>query len=142
MKRSSIILQRLRSEGYRLTRARKNIIGILERARTPLSAPELHGALTKKGLRVNQVTVYRELAFLVSKGLATLLTFNDGTRRYQMESDKAHKHHLICTSCNLIQEIEMKHDDLHSIETQIEKRRKFDVQSHSLEFYGRCARCS
>ncbi len=134
------ILTALKKNGHRITTARKAVVQALTAVQAPLGATELHAMLQKKGLETNKVTVYRELAFLEEKGIASAVTFKDGTKRYEI-ADADHHHHLICTSCKSVQDVEMAHD-LDHVEKKIRKEKSFTVQSHSLEFYGLCGECA
>jgi Fur family ferric uptake transcriptional regulator len=136
----STILTALKKNGHRITTARKSIIEAMLTMQKPCSALEMHAVLSEKGLTTNKVTVYRELGFLEREGVVHDVTFNDGVKRYELASE-AHRHHLICTECKAIQDVEMDHD-LDGIERKIRKEKSFTVRSHSLEFYGLCARCA
>ncbi len=134
------IFGKLKEKGHRLTDARKAIVQTFTKSQKPLGALDLHNVLRKKGLETNQVTVYRELAFLEKEGILHSVKFNDGIRRYEMQSD-SHKHHLICLKCKGVDHMEME-GDLTGLEKKIGKEKSFKVQSHALEFYGLCAGCA
>lgn len=140
MSHETTIIESLKAKGYRITKGRTAIVDALLQRDAPVSALELHALLKKKGLSVNTVTVYRELAVLEKEGHVHGEKFKDGTKRYCLESE-GHHHHLICTGCDAVQDIEMDHD-LDAIEKKIGKEKAFTVQSHALEFYGLCAECS
>lgn len=55
----------LQDKGYRLTKARKQIIKIFSQATQPLSANQIEKKLIQSGLSVNKTTIYRELQFLL-----------------------------------------------------------------------------
>lgn len=137
----SSILTALKQNGHRITAGRKAVVSALATMTTPIGATELHAMLAKKRINVNKVTVYRELAFLEEQGIAIAVTFKDGTKRYEIADTDHHHHHLICTSCQSVQDVEMAHD-LDDVEKKIRKDKSFTVQSHSLEFYGLCKRCA
>src|ERR1700736_5566735 len=53
--------------------------------------------------------------------------------------DEGHHHHLLCSSCNTVVPV-----DASGIESEIQKlakRLQFRVDTHMLEFAGRCANC-
>jgi len=55
--------------------------------------------------------------------------------------DLHHCHHnMICRICGKIEEIDCKGMEL--IEQVVESHSKFKIESHALEFYGKCANCS
>ncbi len=83
--------------------------------------------------RVGMVTVYRTLDLLNALGIVRRLDLGDGAR---YELAEAHHHHAICESCGDISEFD---------ECPLDPARLpaagFEVRSHSVEVYGRCAGC-
>ena len=134
------VLTALKEKGHRITTARAAIVQVFSGSDEPFSAADIYAILQKHQLRTNKVTVYREIAFLLAERVIHEVTFNDGVKRYEMTSGD-HHHHLICTSCNAVQDVHMN-NDLDAVEQLIEKKTSFKVQSHSLEFYGLCAKCA
>lgn len=137
---SASILSALKEKGYRMTSSRQAILKAVLKASKPFSAWEMHGAVAKKGSSTDKVTVYRELQVLEKEGILQSAKFQDGTKRYCLASH-GHHHHLICTNCSDVQDVEME-DDLTLIEKKIQKEKKFTVSQHTLEFYGLCSKCA
>ncbi len=131
-------LRRLREDGHRITDAREAIVTLVLRSKSPLAAADVLDRLKKSGTRVNRVTVYRELAFLEANGILDTVQFQDGIRRYTRA--EGHRHHLICTSCKRVEEVELPHD-LDNVEKRISRKSAFKILHHELEFYGHCRRC-
>jgi Fur family ferric uptake transcriptional regulator len=53
--------------------------------------------------------------------------------------DEGHHHHLLCSTCDAVVPV-----DATAIESEIQKlaaRLQFRVDTHTLEFAGRCASC-
>ncbi|HVW66663.1 MAG TPA: Fur family transcriptional regulator [Candidatus Peribacteraceae bacterium] len=140
MNTEASIITALKQKGHRLTQARRAVIGFILTQVKPFSALDVHNALSKKGVKTDKVTVYRELALLASEGFLHDVQFDDGVKRYELAA-LDHHHHLVCIKCKKIDDIHMEHD-LDTIEKTIRKQKKFDVLRHSLEFYGLCARCT
>ncbi|MDP9456026.1 MAG: transcriptional repressor [Actinomycetota bacterium] len=120
----------MRGRGYKVTPQRVAVLGAL--------AAEQHQSL--EGIRarcpgVGMVTVYRTLDLLGSLGIVRRLDLGDGAR-YELAAD--HHHHMICESCGDISEFEECPLDSARIPTQ---NQGFEVRSHSVEVYGRCAAC-
>ena len=63
------------------------------------------------------------------------LDLGDGPR-YELAED--HHHHMICEDCGDISEFEQCPVDARLLPS---KDSGFEVRSHSLEVYGRCAEC-
>jgi Fe2+ or Zn2+ uptake regulation protein len=133
------ILERLRQEGHRLTRGRKAIVGVFSGARVPLTVGEVHASLGRKGVSVNQTTVYREVDFLKGLGLLREIRLGDGQGRYEFLAGR-HHHHLVCIRCRSIQCVELR-QCVELAEERIVRESNFRVMEHSLEFFGLCADC-
>lgn len=121
---------KMRGWGYKATPQRVAILRAL--------AAEQHQSM--EGIRarcpgVGIVTVYRTLELLNSLGIVRRLDLGDGAR-YELAED--HHHHMICESCGDISEFD---------ECPLDPARlpatnpQFEVRSHSVEVYGRCAVC-
>ena len=135
------IIESFKDEGIRITKVRKKMLDIFDKNRTPLSAPEILERLEKSKLSVNKTTVYRELEFLMSKKVVQEIDLLDGLKRYEFsDSEGSHHHHLVCSSCKKILCVDM-HNDLDSIEKQLNRLYGFKIHSHVLEFFGTCMKC-
>ena len=137
--RSSTKLTQLRAAGHRITKVREAVMTIFETATEPPSADEIISALKRRRISVNKTTVYRELDFLLAKQLIREIDLLEGKKRYEL-FDGSHHHHLVCLECRTIQCIEMD-NDLDAVEKDLLKNAGFEVKSHTLEFFGVCARC-
>lgn len=133
------IIQDLKARGHRITKARVKIIEIFLGNPTPLLVEDISRLLKTKGVRANLTTVYREIDFLKDENLVKEIQFGEGKKRYEIKPD-AHHHHLVCISCEKIDDVLLPHDlDRH--EQKIAEQKKFQILNHSLEFFGRCANC-
>ncbi len=122
----------------RQTPIRKTILSILSRTQKPISVPELEESDLLKRLGSDTVTIYRTLETFYQAGLVKRLEFQEGKFRYELSS-REHHHHVICTSCGKVVDIEDCIDDV--TEKRIATQTKFSIQSHSLEFFGLCDEC-
>lgn len=136
------LLSRLKELRFKITKGRIGMLTALASIEQPVSAAELHHLLLRRGVRINKVTVYRDLSMLTENGLANAVTFEDGIQRYELSPAQGHMHHLVCNSCKNVENIDMEHDDLHTLERSIGKKKKFTILSHALAFYGLCSRCA
>ncbi len=119
---------RMRGRGYKATPQRVAVLRAL--------AAEQHQSM--EGIRarcpgVGMVTVYRTLDLLNALGIVRRLDLGDGAR-YELAED--HHHHAICESCGDISEF----DECPLDPTRLPAA-GFEVRSHSVEVYGRCAGC-
>jgi Fur family ferric uptake transcriptional regulator len=121
---------KMRGRGYKATPQRQAVLRAL--------ATEQHQSireLRRHCPQVGVVTVYRTLDLLSKLGIVRRMDLGDGPR-YELAED--HHHHLICESCGDISEFEECPLDSERISLSSSD---FEVRSHSIEVYGRCAAC-
>lgn len=135
----SAILTKLSDCGFKKTKVRELLISHLAKLGKPLDAQALQDFLAAQGQVVNKTTVYRELQFLLDRGVLVEVNFGDAKRRYEI-AGLPHHHHLICTKCQSVQDIFVE-QDLSKLEQKITAEKSFQIHSHSLEFFGLCKAC-
>lgn len=139
MRNTSHILNKLKSQGCRLTRFRKCILDFLLENHGPLSSADLQAAFSREHIAINKTTVYRELAFLKTEGVVREVQLGDAVRRYELISGDCH-HHMVCVNCKRVECVEFE-KGLNLQERVVAQCKKFKVLNHSLEIFGLCARC-
>jgi Fur family ferric uptake transcriptional regulator len=74
-------------------------------------------------------------------GMVKRFDFGDGAARFELigEGDDGHHHHLICTRCMKVVEIE--ECALGKIDSRIAAANGFTAVTHRLEFFGLCPQC-
>lgn len=132
-------IQRLRSSGQKMTRIRKQILGILLKPDSLIDAQTLQTQLERLNLKVNKSTIYREITFLLNQEIIKSIDFGDGKKRYEIDQ-KDHHHHLVCLNCQSVDHFNLE-DDLTLEEILIKREKKFKIINHSLEFFGLCQNC-
>ena len=122
---------------FKKTPARLAISKFLAGSNTPVDVEQIIQHLRSQKLETNKVTVYRILDFLLKNQVIDRVEFGEGKYRYELK--KNHHHHLICTNCGRVQDVEA--NVVEKLEKEIQKNKNFKVQSHSLEFFGLCKDC-
>src|SRR5437763_12887133 len=56
--------------------------------------------------RIGRATVYRAVETLAQKGLLVRIEFADGTHHYRVCGGSYHHHHLTCTQCRRVVDID------------------------------------
>ncbi len=109
---------------------------ILQSCTGPLTAEEVRARVAD----VDLVTVYRTLQSLHAAELAHEVRFKDGVMRYELSG--GHHHHLVCTDCGVVEELEAC--DVEPLEKKVLKNsRGFKtISEHALEFFGLCNKCA
>ena len=104
----------------------------------PLSVDELFVLLKKKQCRVDKTTIYRNLEKLVAQGIASVTHFADKTAKYELARQDTHHHHIVCTACGHMEDVEL---DEHRLTDVVKQKTSFGDISHRLEFFGTCKDC-
>jgi Fur family transcriptional regulator, ferric uptake regulator len=135
----SALTGRLRGHARKITGPRAAILEILRSHRHPLTNREIFAALPKSGC--NLATIYRSMHLLEKMGMVKRFDFGDGAARFELiaAGNDGHHHHLICTKCSEVVEIEECFPD--EIERRIEAANGFKAVTHKLEFFGLCPDC-
>lgn len=88
----------------------------------------------------NLATIYRSLHLLEKMNLVRRFDFGDGIARFELIQKEGTMHHLICTHCFAIVEIETCFPK--EYELQIARDHGYRDVTHKLEFFGICPRCA
>lgn len=133
------LAERLRRKARKVTAPRQAILETLRREAHPLSAREIFLALPRGDCDL--ATVYRSMHLLEKMGMVKRFHFGQGGARFELlpEGDDGHHHHLVCTHCSEIVEIEECFPK--SLQRKIASRNGFKAVTHKLEFFGLCPRC-
>lgn len=126
--------QLLKEKGLKTTTARIAVIDHLEKQDNPIDVLSIVESLNNQA---DQATVYRTLEVLTEKGIVSRVEIGEGKYRYELQKDD--HHHLVCSNCGNISDIEDKY--MEKIEKEIREKKGFLVKSHSLEFFGVCRSC-
>ncbi len=129
----------LRTHGFRVTAGRVKLLDHLQAAGKPRSIQDIRAAL--KGAP-DQATLYRTLTDLAKAGIVKRVDLNTGIAHFEYTPEKPHHHHIICTGCGDVEDIE--HCSVDSLQKNMTRgSRKFkSISTHSLEFFGTCASCT
>ena len=129
----------IKKAGLKVTLPRLKVLEILEvSAQRHMSAEDVYKALLVEGGEIGLATVYRVLTQFEDAGLVSRLSIDGGHAVFELE-DGVHHDHLLCVSCNQIEEF---------IDEVIEQRQRviaeekgFKMTEHSLYIYGICKQC-
>jgi Fur family transcriptional regulator, ferric uptake regulator len=128
----------LRSRGLKATSKRLAVLAVLARSLRPLALHDI--ANMPETARITQSTLYRAINDCVAVGIVRSVDLRHTHAHYELATGPEH-HHLICTSCEVIEEFVSKHCE--SIEHEALKNSTLfaDIQDHSFELYGTCRAC-
>ncbi len=134
------LFEKIKEAGLRLTGPRRALLAILSESQKPLSAKDLLLALAKSGRKVNKTTVYREIDSLEKIGVLRNIQLGERSTYYELETP-AHHHHLVCLSCDRVEDVDINEQGIVKQEARIVAERQFQVSYHALEFFGLCRQC-
>jgi Fe2+ or Zn2+ uptake regulation protein len=136
------IKELLKDKGYRMTRARKEIIKIFLSEDSHLSGEEIYNRVKSK--HVSMATVYRTINILEKNGIIKKTIFNN-TKYYELKlySKKCTHIHFKCEKCGKIFDIDNQNIILKVIDIidKIEKQKNFIIKDISAIFSGICEEC-
>jgi Fur family transcriptional regulator, zinc uptake regulator len=127
-----------RQAGARLTRLRRQVLGLLLEAEGPVTAYELLDRLRAER-SATPAGVYRSLDFLLAHGLVHRL---DSRKAFVACIHPDHPHvsqFLICRRCGTA--VEVEDERISSVVGEWSQRLGFEVEAESLEVSGSCATC-
>ncbi len=130
------ILKKLKKQGMRITKSRTAILNVLNEH--PLTVQEILSLLKKKQIKIDIVSIYRNLELFLKLGIIIEVNLGDKKKRYELKDEKKHHHHLTCIRCGNIENIQIKESLLLN---QMRIKSRFKILNHSLEFFGLCTKC-
>jgi len=133
------LADRLRRKSRKLTGARQAILAVLRAHAHPMSIKEIFAELPKGDCDL--ATVYRSIHLLEEMGMVKRFDFGDGAARFELlaEGEDGHHHHLVCTQCSGV--IEIEECFMKELEDKIASGNGFKAVTHKLEFFGICPEC-
>jgi Fur family ferric uptake transcriptional regulator len=127
----------LKEKGLKNTPIREVVLNVFSTDCKPINAEYIFGKLKSK--KINLVTIYRTLASLEGASILHRVDMHKGSAFYELGLD--HHHHLVCTDCGMIEKF--KACDIERVARDVLKHSHFrSVNTHSLELFGMCKKCS
>jgi len=122
-----------------VTRPRVQITSILRASKRFISAAEIHRALEGAHAKVSLSTVYRTLEHLLSKGEVTVRVDPAGESTYMTCEPEHHHHHAICRICGKVDDVDCT--AIEQFSDSLRALHGFELDEHTMEFFGRCKAC-
>jgi Fur family ferric uptake transcriptional regulator len=133
------LADRLRQKLRKVTGPRQAILQILRGHHGPFTIKEIYEQIGPGCC--DMATIYRSMHLLQEMGMVKRFDFGEGGARFELldEGDDGHHHHLVCTGCSDV--VELEECFPHELEQRIASRNGFKAVTHKLEFFGLCPRC-
>ena len=137
------IAGRLERAHQRYTAGRRELVAVLAAEAKPVTIPEIRRLRPE----LAQSSVYRNLTVLEQAGVVTKVVTNSEWGRYELAEDLTghHHHHLICSGCGLVRDVELPRTLERSIDgllATVTLDTGFVVEEHRLDLVGRCQECA
>ncbi len=132
------IMEALQGIGYRLTPQRMMILEAIADSDGHISAEEIHEKVRVAYPYLDISTVYRTLDLLKTLHLVSETDMGLGHSQYELLSKGLH-HHLICSECGKILDVE--NSCLDSLRLAIEQEHDFHAEIDHLAIFGICGHC-
>lgn len=120
----------------RRTRQRGAIRQVIAEAGRPLSIQEIHAAASGAVRGLGIATVYRAIKSMQRDGELLAVELASEPPRYE-SAGKVHHHHFRCRSCDRVYDVKGCVAQLGALVP-----RNFQLESHEVTLYGRCAACA
>jgi Fur family transcriptional regulator, ferric uptake regulator len=103
------------------------------------SADDLIRKLHRSNPRIGRATVYRSIEKLVRMKVLDRIDFSDGTHFFRLCGSAAHHHHLACTKCHRVVDLDFCFDEEQI--AAIGRQESFSIEDHAITLFGRCKDC-
>ncbi len=123
--------------GYRLTAPRRAVAELIVAREGHFSAADLIDDARARRLGIGRATIFRALDLFTELSVLERLDLPTGEHAYVPCEPAGHHHHIVCSGCGRVTEIE----EVGLALEDVQRRTGWQVDSHRLELYGRCPRC-
>lgn len=131
------LIEQLRARRISVTPQRLAILAILESRRDHPTAEQIYQEVRRQLPAISFNTVYKTLEVLCQKGL--VVKVNPLHERARYDIDTSSHAHLVCRECHFI--VDLHQEVAPELTLPPEARAGFQVERHSLIFWGLCPRC-
>jgi len=134
----AVLRAALEANGQRFTEQRAAVFRFLVATTDHPTADEVFTGVRAEIPDISLATVYKALETLVSCGLATKLTYGDGSARYDGRTDD--HCHSRCLRCGTVRDVVEAGPPVSLDRLQVAA--DFQVQGYRVEVVGLCAACA
>lgn len=133
-----MLREALEANGQRYTEQRAAVYRYLMHTDAHPTADDLFTSVRSEIPDISLATVYKSLEALVGCGLATKLTYGDGSARYDARTDP--HPHARCLTCGAVLDVPGRLN--HAALTELGPVSGFQVEGYRLELVGHCETCA
>jgi Fur family peroxide stress response transcriptional regulator len=123
--------------GLAATHQRQVLYEVMQTMPGHPSPEEVYARVKKRIPAISLATVYKNIHLFVERGVLKRLSMHHGSLRVELNS--IHHHHMVCSHCKAITDIEEK--DLGLSPALQDLPGGFQVERYSIDVIGICAAC-
>lgn len=136
----------LRGVGLKLTKTRLGLLRLVARENRHLTADEITNGLHADGIKLDRVTVYRNIDRMLDAGLFVASFLPGRALRVGLcrHPDAPHHHHIVCRNCGRMAETVgcLLSDRWDLLREEMRTQTGFDLTGHVMQYVGLCPQCS
>jgi Fur family ferric uptake transcriptional regulator len=129
----------LQTQGYKVTKPRRQVLEILEEAQKSLSPYDIQRLLRQQGKHLNHVTIYRILDLFCSLNLVHRILSSGGFVKCTLGNKEGCHRFMVCHNCGTTQEF--VDQQLCLQESKSAQNLGFHTEHHFSESSGLCPNC-
>lgn len=131
--------EKLREQGYKITRQRKGIIEVFSKnPKQLLNVQQVYDKVKKNHPSIDFSTVYRNIELLEEQEMIHKINIGQAYACYKFKETSQHHHHMICKKCGKTEIITFC--PFQQVEEQFQGQ-GFLPTEHNFEVLGYCANC-
>ena len=134
-----ILASHIEEKGLKYSSKREQILHTFLQTNKHISAQDLFELVKKENPEIGYTTVYRTLKLMVDSGLAEVVDFGDGVRRFECKIGREHHAHFICTKCG--KNAEVFDEKIKDLSLRLAQEKGFLPQNQRFEIFGVCVQC-
>jgi Fur family ferric uptake transcriptional regulator len=126
---------KLEARGHRVTPSRRAVIAAALQQAGHFSVDDLLHRCRGAG----RATVFRTIRLLTDLGVVCRVLLDDGSLHYRVSERAQHHHHLVCTGCGGVRDLD--ECAVTDLVRELSNASGYEIEGHWLEFYGQCGAC-
>lgn len=120
---------------FKMTPQRMAILNFLKDNKSHPTVEDVYKSIIKQYPSVSLATVYKNLEMFKNLGMVKELNIEQGKKHF--DPDMTDHHHIVCTKCNKIVDVEADFD----LSLPEYSKKGFEIINSRVEFYGICPEC-